>query len=29
VSELIVDGLAWRAVAAVFDRERLVIGTRG
>jgi ABC-2 type transport system permease protein len=25
---LIVDGLAWRAVAAMFDRERLVTGAR-
>ncbi len=26
---LIVDGLGWRAVAAIFDRERLITGTRG
>jgi ABC-type Na+ efflux pump permease subunit len=26
---LVVDGLAWRAVAAMFDRERLLIGGRG
>jgi ABC-type transport system involved in multi-copper enzyme maturation permease subunit len=26
---LLVDGLAWRVVAAMFDRERLVTGTRG
>ena len=25
---LIVDGLGWRAVAAIFDRERLITGTR-
>ncbi len=25
---LAVDLLAWRAVAAMFDRERLIIGTR-
>jgi hypothetical protein len=25
---LVVDGLGWRAVAAMFDRERLVIGAR-
>jgi ABC-2 type transport system permease protein len=25
---LLVDGLAWRAVAAMFDRERLVTGGR-
>ena len=26
---LIVDGLGWRAVAAIFDRERLITGRRG
>jgi ABC-type Na+ efflux pump permease subunit len=26
---LIVDALGWRAVAAIFDRERLITGTRG
>ena len=26
---LIVDGLGWRAVAAIFDRERLVTGRHG
>jgi ABC-2 type transport system permease protein len=26
---LIVDTLGWRAVAAIFDRERLITGTRG
>jgi ABC-2 type transport system permease protein len=26
---LAVDALGWRAVAAMFDRERLIIGTRG
>ncbi len=26
---LAVDVLGWRAVAAMFDRERLIIGTRG
>jgi ABC-2 type transport system permease protein len=26
---LAVDLLAWRVVAAMFDRERLVTGTRG
>jgi ABC-2 type transport system permease protein len=25
---LIVDALGWRAVAAMFDRERLITGTR-
>jgi len=25
---LVIDGLAWRAVATMFDRERLIIGTR-
>jgi ABC-2 type transport system permease protein len=25
---LIVDGLGWRAVAAIFDRERLITGAR-
>jgi ABC-2 type transport system permease protein len=25
---LLIDGMAWRFVAAMFDRERLVIGTR-
>jgi ABC-2 type transport system permease protein len=25
---LVVDGLGWRAVAAIFDRERLVTGRR-
>jgi ABC-2 type transport system permease protein len=26
---LVVDGLGWRAVAAMFDRERLITGSRG
>jgi ABC-2 type transport system permease protein len=26
---LIIDGLGWRAVAAIFDRERLITGRRG
>jgi ABC-type Na+ efflux pump permease subunit len=26
---LVIDGLAWRVVATMFDRERLVTGTRG
>jgi ABC-type Na+ efflux pump permease subunit len=26
---LVLDGLGWRAVAAMFDRERLITGTRG
>ena len=25
---LVIDGLAWRAVATMFDRERLVTGGR-
>jgi hypothetical protein len=25
---LLIDGLAWRVVATMFDRERLVTGTR-
>jgi hypothetical protein len=25
---LLIDGLAWRVVAAMFDQERLVTGTR-
>jgi len=25
---LVIDGLGWRAVAAIFDRERLITGTR-
>ncbi len=29
VALLAVDLLAWRLVAAMFDRERLVTGTRG
>ena len=29
VALLIVDTLGWRAVAAIFDRERLITGTRG
>jgi len=29
VALLIIDGLGWRAVAAMFDRERLVTGSRG
>jgi ABC-2 type transport system permease protein len=26
---LFLDGMGWRAVAAMFDRERLISGTRG